>query len=151
MADGYLALISRIHAGFNANRRLATLLDGRLVAVLGATAAEWAELEPHLASCGADVVADLGPDVAAVIAGSAVTEDDLVAAAVMDVAVLRPADVALLVHARRKVAEQDGRLYDEALERVRNEGRLMAATRERRARETVEQPTSERGMHIREL
>jgi hypothetical protein len=149
VAHGNLDRIARIHADFGATRRLAMLLDGRNVAVVGATDEEWAALEPHLDDCGAEVKRILGPDVAVVITGSQATQDELVAAAKLDIAVLRSTDVTLIVQARRRVVAEDARLYDEALERVRDQGRLIAATRERRSRAADEPVTPERGMHVR--
>ena len=131
MADSHLDLIARIHAGFDAQTRLAASLHGRTVAVRGATAAERAALDEDLARCGATEVARLD-DAEALVAGSEATEDDAVEAATRRIAILRSADVALIAETRRRIARRSDRAYSEAVDRALADARRLVAQRDRR-------------------
>ena len=131
MADSHLDLIARIHAGFDAQTRLAASLHGRTVAVRGATAAERAALDEDLARCGATEVALLA-DAEALVAGSEATEDDAAEAATRRIAILRSADVALIAETRRRIARRSDRAYSEAVDRALADARRLVAQRDRR-------------------
>jgi hypothetical protein len=131
VADSHLDLIARIHAGFDAQTRLAASLHGRTVAVRGATAAERAALDEDLARCGATEVAGLD-DAEALVAGSEATEDDAVEAVTRRIAILRSADVALIAETRRRIARRSDRAYGEAVDRALADARRLVAQRERR-------------------
>jgi len=131
VADSHLDLIARIHAGFDAQTRLAASLHGRTVAVRGATAAERAALDEDLARCGATEVALLA-DAEALVAGSEATEDDAVEAATRRIAILRSADVALIAETRRRIARRSDRAYSEAVDRALADARRLVAQRDRR-------------------
>jgi hypothetical protein len=131
VADSHLDLIARIHAGFDAQTRLAASLHGRTVAVRGATAAERAALDEDLARCGATEVALLD-DAEALVAGSEATEDDAVEAATRRIAILRTADVALIAETRRRIARRSDRAYSEAVDRALADARRLVAQRDRR-------------------
>jgi len=131
VADSHLDLIARIHAGFDAQTRLAASLHGRTVAVRGATAAERAALDEDLARCGATEVARLD-DAEALVAGSEATEDDAVEAATRRIAILRSADVALIAETRRRIARRSDRAYSEAVDRALADARRLVAQRDRR-------------------
>ena len=131
MADSHLDLIARIHAGFDAQTRLAASLHGRTVAVRGATALERAELDEDLARCGATEVALLA-DAEALVAGSEATEDDAAEAATRRIAILRSADVALIAETRRRIARRSDRAYSEAVDRALADARRLVAQRDRR-------------------
>jgi len=131
VADSHLDLIARIHAGFDAQTRLAASLHGRTVAVRGATAAERAALDEDLARCGATEVARLD-DAEALVAGSEATEDDAVEAATRRIAILRSADVALIAETRRRIARRSDRAYSEAVDRALTDARRLVAQRDRR-------------------
>src|SRR5258706_3959437 len=110
MAEGHLDLIARIHAGFDAHERLARSLDGRPVAVRGATPAERDTMEPDLATCGATVV-DAMADAEALVAGTEVTRADVREATDCRRAILRVADVRLIATTRRRLERRTELAY----------------------------------------
>ena len=132
MADSHLDLIARIHAGFDAQTRLAASLHGRTVAVRGATDVERAALDDDLARCGATEVDDLA-DAQALVAGSAATRSPTRS---------RPsrggsrssalADVALIADTRARIARRSELAYGEAVDRALADARRLVAQRDRR-------------------
>lgn len=59
MAEGHLDLIARIHAGFDAQERLARSLYGRTIAVRGVPDTELDATWSDLARCGATAVDEM--------------------------------------------------------------------------------------------
>ena len=150
MADSHLDLIARIHAGFDAQTRLAASLHGRTVAVRGVTDAERAAVDHDLARCGATEVADLD-DAQALVAGSATTESDALEAVALRIAILRTTDVALIADTRRRVARRSELAYAEAVDRALADARRLVAQRDRRvaAAVTAEPDGPSGGMRFR--
>jgi hypothetical protein len=131
VADSHLDLIARIHAGFDAQTRLAASLHGRTVAVRGATDVERAALDDDLARCGATEVDDLA-DAQALVAGSAATESDAREAVARRIAIVRTPDVALIADTRARIARRSELAYTEAVDRALADARRLVAERDRR-------------------
>jgi hypothetical protein len=129
--SAHLDLIARIHAGFDAQTRLAASLSGRAVVVRGATAVELVALHDDLQRCGAHVVAEL-EHAQALIAGSVATQEQALEAVALRIAILRPADVALIADTRRRIARRSERAYGEAVDRALADARRLVAERDRR-------------------
>jgi hypothetical protein len=128
----YVDLIARIHAGHAAERALAASLDGRTVAVRGVTGEELATLVPLLVGCGATPVRVLAAGVAALVAGSRVAPEDLIACANRDLAVLRQRDVALIHAVRARVGRRDEALFRQSVDRALDDARRVVRDRARR-------------------
>ena len=150
VADSHLDLIARIHAGFDAQARLAASLHGRTVAVRGATEVERAALDDDLARCGAIEVADASR-AQALVAGSLATETDALEAVAERIAVLRTADVALIAETRRRIERRSERAYGEAVDRALADARRLVAQRDRRVAAAIhaEPAAPTGGMRIR--
>jgi hypothetical protein len=147
--SAHLDLIARIHAGFDAQTRLAGSLSGRAVVVRGATAVELVALHDDLQRCGAHVVAEL-EHAQALIAGSAATQEQALEAVALRIAILRPADIALIADTRRRIARRSERAYGEAVDRALADARRLVAERDRRvATAVVADPAAPGGMRIR--
>jgi hypothetical protein len=131
VADSHLDLIARIHAGFDAQTRLAASLHGRTVAVRGATDVELAALTDDLARCGATEVADL-QDAEALVAGSIATESEALEAVARRIPILRATDVALIAETRSRVARRGEVAYSAAVDRALADARRLVAQRDRR-------------------
>ena len=149
MSEGHLDLIARIHAGFDAQERLARSLTGRAVAVRGASPTEQGALEPDLVMCGATVVAAIA-DAEALVAGAQIARDDLREAAGLRLAILRTSDVALIATTRRRIERQRETAYRESVGRALADARRLVAQRDRRVAAGVTEPiVPGRGLHIR--
>ena len=149
MAEGHLDLIARIHAGFDAQERLARSLDGRTVAVRGVPDAELGTVQPDLARCGATVVDELA-DAEALVAGTEVTRTEVHEAAARRLAILRSADIAVIAGTRRRLDQRTEVAYREAVGRALADARRLVAQRDRRVAAGVVEPDGPgRGMHIR--
>ena len=148
--SAHLDLIARIHAGFDAQTRLAASLDGRAVIVRGATAVELVALHDDLQRCGAHVVGQL-ERAQALIAGSAATQEQALEAVALRIAILRPADVALIADTRRRIERRSERAYEEAVDRALADARRLVAQRDRRvaAAATMDPAEPGGGMRIR--
>ncbi len=144
----YVDLIARIHAGFEAERVLADCLDGRTVAVRGLTPAEMAAVERQIEACGADIGRMIGPETAALIAGSDATSDDFVAASNRAMAVLSPSDLALIHTACQRVRRHDERAFRESVDRALADARRVITNRERRHLRPVADSPRYGGLHI---
>ncbi len=150
MAEGHLDLIARIHAGFDAQERLAHSLDGRTVAVRGATPGELGTMEPDLVRCGATVVEEM-VDAEALVAGTAVTRTEVREAAERRLAILRATDVTVIADTRRRLERRTELAYREAVGRALADARRLVAQRDRRvAAGVVAQAGPGRGLHIRD-
>jgi hypothetical protein len=149
MSEGHLDLIARIHAGFDAQERLARSLVGRAVAVRGASPTELDGIEPALQLCGATVVAAI-TDAAALVAGTQIGRDDLREAAGLRIAILRTSDVTLIATTRRRIDRQREAAYRESVGRALADARRLVAQRDRRVAAGVTEPVAPgRGLHIR--
>ncbi len=149
MSEGHLDLIARIHAGFDAQERLARSLTGRAVAVRGASIGEAGAIEPDLVQCGARVVEEIA-DAEALVAGTEITRGDLREAAGLRLAILRASDVTLIATTRRRLERQRELAYRETVGRALADARRLVAQRDRRVAAGVTEPaTPGRGLHIR--
>jgi hypothetical protein len=149
MSEGHLDLIARIHAGFDAQERLAASLEGRPVAVRGASPTELDAIEPDLVSCGATIVAEI-VDAQALVAGTGITRTDVRETADRRLAILRTTDVALIATTRRRVDRQRELAYRESVGRALADARRLVAQRDRRVAAGVTEPVAPgRGLHIR--
>jgi hypothetical protein len=149
MAESHLDLIARIHAGFDAQERLAHSLDSRTVAVRGATPDELDTVEPDLVRCGATVVEAIA-DAEALVAGTAVTRSEVAEAAARRLAVLRAADVKVIADTRRRLDRRTELAYREAVGRALADARRLVAQRDRRVAASVAEAAGPgRGLHIR--
>jgi hypothetical protein len=149
MAEGHLDLIARIHAGFDAQERLARSLDGRTVAVRGVPGTELDATWSDLARCGATAVDDL-VDAEALVAGTAVTRSEVHEAAERRLAILRSADVRVIADTRRRLEQRTELAYREAVGRALADARRLVAQRDRRVAAGIAEPAGPgRGMHIR--
>jgi hypothetical protein len=149
MAERHLDLIARIHAGFDAQERLARSLDSRTVAVRGVPDAQLATVHPDLVRCGATIVDDLA-DAEALVAGTEVTRTEVHEAAGLRLAILRSADIAVIAGTRRRLDQRTEVAYREAVGRALADARRLVAQRDRRAAAGVVEPDGPgRGMHIR--
>jgi hypothetical protein len=136
VADTHLDLIARIHAGFDAQTRLAASLTGRAVVVRGATPVELVALHDDLQRCGAHVVGELDR-AQALIAGSEATQEQALEAVALRIAILRPADIALIADTRRRIERRSERAYEEAVDRALADARRLVAQRDRRVAAAV--------------
>jgi hypothetical protein len=134
--DSHLDLIARIHAGFDAQTRLAASLTGRAVVVRGATPVELAALHDDLSRCGAHVVDEL-ERAQALVAGAQATQEQALEAAALRIAILRTADVALIAETRRRIDRRTERAYEEAVDRALADARRLVAQRDRRVATAV--------------
>ena len=149
MSEGHLDLIARIHAGFDAQERLARSLDGRAVAVRGASPTELDAIEPDLVRCGATVVERIA-DAEALVAGTEITRTEVRAAADLRLAIVRTSDVALIATTRRRLDRQRELAYRESVGRALADARRLVAQRDRRVATGVTEPVAGgRGLHIR--
>jgi len=149
MAESHLDLIARIHAGFDAQERLAHSLDGRTVAVRGVPHDELDATRSDLARCGATAV-DAMAAAEALVAGTEVTRSEVHEAAELRLAILRSADVKVIAGTRRRLEQRTELAYREAVGRALADARRLVAQRDRRvAAGTVEETGPGRGMHIR--
>ena len=149
MSEGHLDLIARIHAGFDAQERLARSLDGRAVAVRGASPTELGTIEPDLARCGATVVAEI-VDAEALVAGTGITRTEVREAADRRLAILRTTDVTLIATTRRRLDRQRELAYRESVGRALADARRLVAQRDRRVATGVTERVGQgRGLHIR--
>jgi hypothetical protein len=149
MAESHLDLIARIHAGFDAQERLARSLDGRTVVVRGVAQPELDAMEPDLVRCGATVVARM-IDAEALVAGTEVTRSDVHEAAEQRLTILRATDVTVIADTRRRLDKRAEVAYRVAVGRALADARRLVAQRERRvAAGVVETAGPGRGMHIR--
>ena len=149
MAESHLDLIARIHAGFDAQERLARSLDGRTVAVRGVPPDELDATRSDLARCGATTV-DAMDAAEALVAGVEVTRSEVHEAAERRLAILRSADVTVIAGTRRRLEQRTELAYREAVDRALADARRLVAQRDRRvAAGVVDEPGPGRGMHIR--
>jgi hypothetical protein len=149
MSEGHLDLIARIHAGFDAQERLARSLDGRAVAVRGASPTERDQVEPDLEQCGATVVDEI-VDAEALVAGPGIARCDLREAAGLRIAILRTTDVTLIATTRRRLDRQRELAYHESVGRALADARRLVAQRDRRVAAGITEPVAPgRGLHIR--
>ncbi len=149
MAEGHLDLIARIHAGFDAQERLARSLDGRTVAVRGVPGTELDATWSDLARCGATAVDEMTA-AQALVAGTEVTRGEVHEAAERRLAILRSADVRVIADTRRRLEQRTELAYREAVGRALADARRLVAQRDRRvAAGVIEAADPGRGMHIR--
>lgn len=148
MGESHLDLIARIHAGFDAQVRLAGSLDGRTVLVRGTSPAERSGLIDDLATCGARTVVS-AHEAEALIAGTAATAEDVREAAALRLTILRSTDVTLIAATRRRLAERSDQAYRDAADRALADARRLVAQRERRAITTAVEQVGGGGMRTR--
>lgn len=144
----YVDLIARIHAGFEAERVLADCLDGRTVAVRGLTAEEAAAVERQIEACGGDIGRMIGPETAALVAGSEATTEDYVAASNRALAILSPRDLSIIHTARLRVRRHDERAFREGVDRALADARRAVNDRERRILRPVSDSPRYGGLRI---
>ena len=132
MSEGHLDLIARIHAGFDAQERLARSLDGRTVAVRGASPTELDAIDADLARCGAMVVADARRRARRWWPDRRSTRDRRARGRGRRIAILRTTDVTLIANTGGGIERQRELAYREAVGRALADARRLVAQRDRR-------------------
>ena len=90
----------------------------------------------------------VGPDTAALVAGSEATAEDHVAATNRALAILTPADVSLIHTACLRVRRLDERAYRAAVDRALADARRTQQDRDRRRLHPVSDGPRYKGLHI---